>query len=139
MKRSKRFVFDTNVLISAMLFRKGKPRKALNKAIKKGIVTVSDETIKELDETLQYNRFDKYAPLKNRIRSLKLLKKITEKLPVSEAEKVAICRDPDDDKFLTLAKAAKAAAIITGDDDLLVLNPFNDILILSPDEFLKKF
>jgi uncharacterized protein len=45
-----------------------------------------------------------------------------------------ICRDPKDEKFLELA--ANADCIVSGDKDLLVLNPFRGTLILTPREFL---
>jgi len=43
-----------------------------------------------------------------------------------------VCRDPDDDEVLALAIAAQADLIISGDNDLLVLQQFNGIPILSP-------
>ena len=48
-------------------------------------------------------------------------------------------RDPKDDKFLELAKSAYADCIITKDDDLLVLHPFEDIPILNVTDFLNRF
>jgi uncharacterized protein len=45
---------------------------------------------------------------------------------------IMACRDPDDDKFLSVAVAGNADAIVTGDDDLLVLHPFRGIEILRP-------
>jgi len=50
-----------------------------------------------------------------------------------------VCLDEKDDKYLSLAVSAKAKAIITGDNDLLILNPFKNISIVTPAEFLKKF
>ncbi len=47
-----------------------------------------------------------------------------------------VCRDPDDDKLLALARAAKADIIISGDQDLLTLGSFHDIRILNPAEVL---
>ncbi len=47
------------------------------------------------------------------------------------------CRDPKDDKFLSLSKSGEASLILTGDEDLLVLNPFEKIRIISPAHFLK--
>jgi uncharacterized protein len=43
-----------------------------------------------------------------------------------------VCRDPDDDEVLALAIAAQADLIISGDNDLLVLQQFNGIPVLSP-------
>ncbi len=50
---------------------------------------------------------------------------------------VVACRDPKDDKFLTLAVAGQATYIVTGDRDLLVLDPFQQIRIVSPRMFLE--
>jgi predicted nucleic acid-binding protein len=52
---------------------------------------------------------------------------------------VTACRDSNDDKFLALALAIKANCIVTGDQDLLVLHPFQGIPILTPADFLNKF
>jgi len=48
------------------------------------------------------------------------------------------CRDPKDNILLEAAKAGRAAAIITGDQDLLVLHPFQKIAIQTPARFLEK-
>jgi uncharacterized protein len=47
------------------------------------------------------------------------------------------CRDPKDDKILELALNGQARYIISGDKDLLVLNPFRDVKIVTAEEFLK--
>lgn len=49
-----------------------------------------------------------------------------------------VCRDADDDAVLACALAAKAEMIITGDKDLLVLHPWQEILILNPVDALKR-
>jgi uncharacterized protein len=49
---------------------------------------------------------------------------------------VQACRDPRDDKFLHAALNGEAEAIVTGDQDLLVLDPFHGVRILSPAAFL---
>jgi hypothetical protein len=48
------------------------------------------------------------------------------------------CRDPRDDKFLEVAVHGRADVIVTGDRDLLDLNPFRGIEILTPAEYLKR-
>lgn len=52
---------------------------------------------------------------------------------------VRACRDAKDNKYLELALAAQADAIISGDEDLLVLHPWRGIPILRPAEFLRQF
>jgi len=46
------------------------------------------------------------------------------------------CRDPRDDKFLSLAVSGGATHIVTGDKDLLALDPLQGIRILTPGDFL---
>ena len=50
--------------------------------------------------------------------------------------KINLCRDPKDNKFLELAVNGKADYLISGDQDLLILNPFQEISILSPQVFI---
>jgi predicted nucleic acid-binding protein len=50
-------------------------------------------------------------------------------------KKIVVCRDVKDNKFLELAVSGNADIIITGDQDLLVLNPFQDIKITTPENF----
>jgi uncharacterized protein len=52
---------------------------------------------------------------------------------------ITACRDPKDNKFLELAITAEASCIVTGDQYLLVLHPFDNITICSPPDFLKLF
>ena len=55
---------------------------------------------------------------------------------VEVSAKITACRDPNDDKFLELAVSGLATHIVTGDQDLLVLDPFQGISILTPHAFL---
>jgi predicted nucleic acid-binding protein len=49
---------------------------------------------------------------------------------------ITACRDPKDDKFLSLAVSGAATHIITGDRDLLTFDPLQGIRILTPQDFL---
>jgi uncharacterized protein len=49
---------------------------------------------------------------------------------------VTVCRDPDDNKLLEIAVVGRADCLVTGDEDLLVLDPFQGIPILTPAGFL---
>jgi putative PIN family toxin of toxin-antitoxin system len=66
---------------------------------------------------------------------------VTELLAAAElitiTERIAVCRDPKDDKFLELAVNGRADLIVTGDADLLALNPFRDIPIVTPATFVQ--
>lgn len=65
MTSSRRYVFDTNTLISAALFEGGKSRKAFRLALKHGTVLLSQATFEELDEVLARKRLTTISRLKN--------------------------------------------------------------------------
>lgn len=135
--KSKLFVIDTNTLVSAFLFKYSTLRKAFNKASETGKILASVETYNEFSEVFVRSKFDKYVSLSTR---LSIINDIKELLEFSEIlEKIRDCRDSKDNKFLELAIAAKASCIITGDDDLLILNPFREIPILNASDFLNNF
>jgi predicted nucleic acid-binding protein len=48
---------------------------------------------------------------------------------------VQLCRDPKDDKFIDLALNGEASYLITGDSDLLVLNPIQNTSVINPRTF----
>jgi predicted nucleic acid-binding protein len=56
---------------------------------------------------------------------------------VESTVQICECRDPDDDKYLELAVDGNANCLISGDKDLLVMNPFRKIPIMRPDQFLQ--
>jgi putative PIN family toxin of toxin-antitoxin system len=58
---------------------------------------------------------------------------------IEVTEVINDCRDAKDNKFLELAASGKADCIVSGDQDLLILNPFRAIPILTPGEFLYSF
>ena len=129
-----RWVVDTNALISRLLAPRGVAAQALDRALAGGILLVSDATLQELVEVLWRPRFDAYLTADDRRNFLGLLAGVTRKVPVTR--RFQQCRDPRDDKFLELAFAGQAKAIITGDQDLLVLQHFHQTAILSPAQFL---
>ena len=57
--------------------------------------------------------------------------------PVVPKERITACRDPKDDKFLEVAVAGKADVIVSGDEDLLALNPIAGVPIVPPAAFLQ--
>ncbi|XWK87480.1 MAG: putative toxin-antitoxin system toxin component, PIN family [Phormidium sp.] len=131
-----RFVFDTNVLISALLFSQSKPRQALDKAQDMGIVLLSNDVFLELETVLLRPKFERYITLEKRTEFLEELAETT--LFIEPDEIINACRDPKDNKYLELAVSGQASCMITGNEDLLVLNPFRDIPILTVQLFLAK-
>jgi putative PIN family toxin of toxin-antitoxin system len=129
-----RFVLDTGVLVSALLLPRSVPRQAVDFAFVHGIVLASADTIGELDEVLRRPKFNRYLREEERLLFLAAFIRDAEMVDVTES--VAECRDPKDDRFLELAVSGNAACIVSGDSDLLVLNPFREVAILTPQEFI---
>src|ERR1700722_9497369 len=133
-----KFVFDTNVLISAALLGNSVNAKALNHALEIGRIAVSDNVLAEFAEVIFRKKFDKYF-LNDEERHEAVDFIAVNALIYSPKITINACRDPKDDKFLELAVTAGASCIITGDQDLLVLHPFDSVQILSAADFLMRF
>ena len=130
-----RFVFDTNVIVSALLFNDSVPGKAFLRALDEGTVLISASLVRELSHVLSRERFDRYISREERDEFVDGLMRESELVEI--VDPVSACRDPEDNRVLELAVNGNAKLIITGDTDLLVLNPFRDVRIVTPADFLK--
>lgn len=129
-----RVVLDTNVVVSALLLSDSVPRQAFDKALDPGEIIISTPVLLELAEVLSRDKLNKYLTEQERMRFLVALLKESELVRITE--QISDCRDPNDNKFLELAVGGNADVLVTGDDDLLVLNPFRRIAVLTPRDFL---
>jgi len=94
----------------------------------------SEAIFQELQTTLSRSKFDRYVSLQ--VRSEFIFRLRLESELVEIVERVDLCRDEKDNKFLEVAINGKADYLITGDNDLLVLRPFQDVKIMTINEFL---
>ncbi|TAK67936.1 MAG: putative toxin-antitoxin system toxin component, PIN family [Betaproteobacteria bacterium] len=135
MSRLRRAVIDTNVAVSAFVFRAG-TLAWLREAIVNGalIPLVSDETLAEMVRVLAYPRFGLTAEDRENIIVHYMEHAEAIKRPRTRA-RLPRCRDPHDEMFIRLAYAAKADAIVTGNGDLLALALESRIPILTPVAF----
>jgi putative PIN family toxin of toxin-antitoxin system len=129
-----RVVLDTDTLISRLLVPRSIPAKAVRQTTSTHTVLASDATIIELADVLSRRKFDAYITIEKRKEFLRLFGRIAEHVPILHV--VRACRDPKDDKFLELAVNGTADMIVTGDADLLALDPFRGIRIMAPAGFL---
>lgn len=135
MHESVRYVFDTNTLVSAVLFEHAKPGQALRRALRRGRVLLSSPALEELAEVLQREKFTGSVTAAEREAFLVAL--VERVLLIEPTEEIHACRDARDDKFLELAVSGSATYLISSDDDLLVLHPFRGIAIMMAAEFLR--
>lgn len=131
----KRVVADTNVLVSRLFLANSVPGKAIRKAVDEAQLLVSDATLQELAEVLSRPKFDAWISQADKLEFFRLLSRIAEIVPVTYP--VQACRDPKDDKFLEVAVNGRADLIVTGDKDLLALDPFHGVRIVTPAQYLE--
>jgi uncharacterized protein len=131
-----RIVVDTNVLISRLLVPASVSGRAVRRAVATGQLVVSEATMEELATVLGRRKVDPYLSIADRQEFIRLLGRIAEMIPVLRV--VRACRDPRDDKFLEVAVNGRADLMVTGDRDLLELDPFMGIGILTPAAYLAR-
>jgi putative PIN family toxin of toxin-antitoxin system len=128
-----RAVVDTNVLLSACLKANSSPRYTIRWIQQRGIFLRSHATETEFRLTIGKPR------LAQLLRDLAFVEHLNALMRAAELVSVVgdlrACRDPDDDKFLELAVLGRADVIVTGDADLLALDPFRGIPIVDPGTF----
>jgi putative PIN family toxin of toxin-antitoxin system len=131
-----RVVIDTNVLISGLFSTTSTPAKAVEKAVAKAQLIATIETLRELIEKLHSPKFDRYVRRERRDALLERVASLVEIIDVLQS--IRASRDPKDDKFLGAAVNGRADVIVTGDKDLLALNPFRGIAIVTPADYLTR-
>lgn len=131
-----RVVIDTNVLISSLFFTTSTPAQAVDKAVTKAELIATTETLRELIGKLYSPKFDRYVRRERRDALLERVASLVEIIDVLQS--IRASRDPKDDKFLEAAVNGRADVIVTGDKDLLDLNPFRGIAIVTPAAYLAR-
>jgi putative PIN family toxin of toxin-antitoxin system len=128
-------VLDTNVVVSAALSASGKPFAVLIWCGRRNLIATSDTMLAELASSFAKPRIAKRCSPRDIEVILSVLRRGCRIF--TPAPMPPVCRDPADDMVLATALAARADAIVTGDEDLLVLDPFQGIRVVTPAAFLE--
>src|SRR5689334_3671194 len=115
-------VIDANIVVSAALRRNSLPFRALALARVHDVICMSDAVEEEIRRVLARPKFQPLITTARRRRILDLL--LVSALHVEPRETIRDCRDDKDNQYLELALAAGAEIIVSGDKDLLDLNPW---------------
>ena len=136
MKKTNRYVIDTNLLISAVLLVESLPDIGIRYIdASGGTLVFSIETFEEFKSVLMRPKFDRYVSREKRREVLSLFASSSDF--VQPDVLFTHCRDVKDNKFLDLAVAADVDYLITGDRDLLVLKEIEGIPIMRMTDFLQ--
>ena len=128
-------MFDTSTLVSAALRLDSVPHRAFAHALFAAEVCAALSTLAELEKVLRRPKFDRYQRQDVRLEFAAVLRRHVALFAVTEAEVSNVnpsCRDPKDNQFLALAAACDADVLVSSDADLLALNPWNGVPILTP-------
>ena len=128
-------IFDTNIWISYLIGHQLGGLTDLLKSQKIELV-LSEQLRTELKEVTGRRKFRKYFSKQNVNDLLKLMDFLGTDYQVNEYPE--ICRDPKDNFLLGLIKASQANFLVTGDQDLITLNPFEGTEIIEPKRLLEK-
>lgn len=126
-----RVVLDTNVFVSAFLFG-GKPRLILD-WVEQGRIALCYSAPMRTEVEVLAEKFH-WRP---EMIDFACGPYWTGGLRVKPRRQIQACSDPDDDHVLECAVEAQAEFIVTGDKHLLNMSPFEQILILTPAQFLR--
>ena len=131
-----RLVLDTNVLVSVLVF--GGSLHWIQQSWRGGLIVPIEgqQTTVELIGVLSYSKFG--------LNSIEIASLLEDYLPwaevvdVPDGLDVPTPRDPNDRPFLELAIAGNADALVTGDNDMLVLAPEFPVPIITPRELSER-
>jgi putative PIN family toxin of toxin-antitoxin system len=129
-------VFDASSLVGALLRPGSLPEQALSHALGMQALRLSAAVAQEIHEVCRRPRFHRYLGDGQAERFLALL--VADAVWVEPTATVADCRDAKDNKYLELALAAGAELIVSSDQDLLILDPWRGIRIVTPAEYLRR-
>lgn len=133
----KRIVIDTSIAISAAILPNSISNRAFSLALQHFQLVSSDSTLAELIEVIYRAKFDKYLTDEMRLEFLTVVAQASEFITIRSV--IKDCPDPKDNQFLELAIDGEANIILSGDPHLTDMNPYRNIIIIGPKEFVSRF
>ena len=131
-----RVVFDTNVLVSALI-KTGKPRKLWRKVLDKKLKSITSiQIVNELDEVLKRPKFSRYIDISDVQKFVDEVSRVSEFVKTTSRFNL-IKEDMVDNIILSCAYGGKADCIVSGDEHLLALKEFRRIKIVAASELLR--
>ena len=129
-------IFDASAVVSAALKEESIPGQALLWADRNEVFALSEPVHHEISGVLDRQRFAlSISPERKRTVMGVIRDRASWWSPTLQ---VTDCRDAKDNKYLELALASQAKIIVSGDNDLLILDPWRGVRILRPAEYLSR-
>lgn len=134
-----RAVIDTNVLVSGLISEQGPPRLIVDAWLADRFLLVTSlYQVEELHHVLTYPRIASRIRLEEEELELLLAALLSQAELVSgRLQLCGVTRDPKDDSIVSCAAEGKVDFIVSGDQDLLVLEEYESIQFVTPREFVR--
>lgn len=134
-----RAVLDANVFASALIQPKGASGRILSEFLRRQAFTLvlTASILAETERCLSYPRVRKrIQATDDEVRAFLHSLGILSDMVTPEADQLSVVkRDPDDDKYLAAAMEGRAEYVVTGDKDLLELEMYSGVSIVTPIQF----
>lgn len=124
-----RIVFDTNIFISHLLLPSSEIALLMQYAFRNHEILISEALMEELVSVAERPKFNRYLSPEDRNAFIAELYRTG--IMVLVTDHISICRDPKDNMILELALSGKADMIVSGDKDILALNPFQHMPVIT--------
>ena len=131
-----RIVLDTNVFISGIFFS-GPPSQILKAWGNQSFQMVLSQQILDEYQRVAEDLSSKFPTID--ILPIIELVTIHGQFINTHGFDIAVCEDPDDDKFIECAVASKCKTIVSGDKHILKLTGYQGITVLNPRNFVDKY
>ena len=129
-----KLVLDTNIFISAFYWG-GKPQKIIDGIIEGADeLYISNEILGEIADVMARPKFKSNTETINKY--ISLIEAIGKKIPITGKVK-GICKDKDDDDKIECGISCNANYLITGDDDLLILEKYEQLKIITVEKYFR--
>ncbi len=129
-----RIVVDTNVIASAVYFG-GKPYDLLKLIMEEKVSAIASKEIVDEYEEILARLQHKFPKLSKSIPFQEIVGKLT---VIKVSSDIRICRDSEDDKFISCAVDGRCIYIVSGDNDLLSLKDYDGIEIITVAQFFER-
>jgi len=132
-----RAVLDTNVLISGLVAEQGPPRQVLDAWLEGRYTLVTSlYLVEELTHVLSYPRIAERLRLdEEEVETILVVLLSQAEVVPGQLHLPGVTRDPKDDAVVACAKEGEADYLVSGDQDLLVLDEYEGIQVITPRQF----
>lgn len=135
----RRALLDTNVLVSGLIGRAGPPRRLLDAWLDGRYTMITSlYQVQELNHVLSYPRIaDRLAVTGPELDAILAAMLSQSEVVVAQLDLSGVTRDPKNEPLVAAAVLGRVDYLVSGDEDLLVLQEYEGFKVVTPGEFVE--